>query len=293
MIKVAGYARASTNKQEMTPVVQEEVIRRWYEDQSKLGKWDDEPAEFVGMFIDEAVSSRIHLLDRPAGQEIPVLLGRGDILVFAKFNRAFRGAADTERTLSVCNEAGINLVFLDLAIDTTTANGRLQAGILSVVSAHQRDQISEVTKESLHSRREHGVLNCSGRVARIGWKTNGERDEQGYLVLVPDEHKRQISRHVLKMVQKKTGEKKIHAYLAKMTNARPSRSTPRQLACAAALDFPKLSVSHIKEVLGDRIGYPTYKFCRDGNLAFWREMIQAEERRIFCPSNKIFYKRRR
>ena len=140
MIKIAGYGRMSTDKQQMSPEVQEKVIKDWIKVQHANGKWPD-GYQFIGMFVDRAVTSKVHMLDREAGQHLMTALDPGDLIVVAKYDRAFRSAADAERTLAMIDELGLKIVFIDLNIDTSTPNGKMLAGILAVVSKHTRDTI--------------------------------------------------------------------------------------------------------------------------------------------------------
>ena len=190
MIQVAGYGRMSTDKQQLSPKIQEDMIRAWYEQQMRSGRWDDTPHEFIGFFCDEAVTSKIDMLDRPVGQWLFPTLNRGDMIVCAKYNRAFRSAADSERTLDRCNEAGINLVFLDLNIDTSTPNGRLMAGVMAAVSRHERDMRSETTRDAKATLKKRG--RPVGRDSPVGWKLK-PKTAHSIARHVPDLKARQVA----------------------------------------------------------------------------------------------------
>lgn len=153
--KVLGYGRVSTNKQEISPQVQEQLCKQWFKSQLAMGRWRD-GAIWAGMLVDDAVTSAIPLLKRPKGEMIPVVLDQGDVLVVAKLNRAFRSPSDSESTIVRLREAKIHFAILDLAIDPFSVNGELVVSVLSAVGKMQREQIRENTREALAHRREQG-----------------------------------------------------------------------------------------------------------------------------------------
>jgi len=265
-MKVAGYGRMSTDKQQMSPAVQEQAVRDWFDYQSRAGKWP-EGAEFIGMFTDKAVSSRVDLLDRANGQHLVTVLDRGDLIVAAKYNRAFRSAADAERTLARLDEAGIKFAFLDLNIDTSTANGKLMAGILAVVSKHERDLRSETTKDALAYRRRTGHATC---LPPWGWRIKNKRKKNekrrvAMAKLVPDIDERTFAS--ASRVLLREGKSRLEAHrilkhfrkLRKMTCAYSEQSIV-DAAAAASLNFPKQSVRFVSKTLGINVG--TLNFTR-------------------------------
>jgi DNA invertase Pin-like site-specific DNA recombinase len=169
-IQIAGYGRMSTDKQQISPEVQRDMIQQWFDYQMMTNRWPN-GARFIGMFIDHAVTSKIDLLNRKSGEHLMTTLNAGDIVVVAKYNRAFRSAADAERTLDRAEEAGIKFVFLDLHIDTTQANGKMMAGIMAVVSKHERDLRSETTRDALSFRRKKGYAT---HLPPHGWKIGSD-----------------------------------------------------------------------------------------------------------------------
>lgn len=250
MIRIAGYGRMSTDKQQLSPEVQERMIRDWYEYQVKQGKWD-KPTEFVGMFVDRAVSSKVDLLKRPVGQHLLTLLGPGDLIVVAKYNRAFRSAADAERTLDILDEAGIKMAFLDLNIDTSTANGKMLAGILAVVSKHERDLRSETTKDALNSLQKS--LRPIGKPP-IGWRT---RKQSGKKVLCPDNRVRVLANAARELIRQGAGRRKAYRQLSPYYQKHhlPVPANPVVMlahAAAACLEFPRTSRTEIRRALGYR-----------------------------------------
>lgn len=266
MIKVAGYGRMSTDKQQMSPKVQEQAVREWFDYQSRAGKWP-EGAEFIGMFTDKAVSSRVDLLDRANGQHLVTILDRGDLIVAAKYNRAFRSAADAERTLARLDEAGITFAFLDLNIDTSTANGKMMAGILAVVSKHERDLRSETTRDALAYRRRTGHAICK---PPWGWRIQNKRKNKDQrrttmAKLTPDIEERTFASASLKMLRDGKSRLEAHRLLSYFHKARKmscahSEQSIVDAAAAASLGFPKQSIRFVSKTLGMNVG--TLEFTR-------------------------------
>jgi DNA invertase Pin-like site-specific DNA recombinase len=165
-VKVLGYGRVSTDKQELSPEVQERQVKSWYDFQLNCNAWPN-GSKWMGFLCDESVSGSVPLLERPKGQMIPVLLDPGDIFVVAKHDRAFRSGADTEETLEKLTLAGIRMVMLNLNIDTSTHDGVMMATIFGAASRWERENIRKRTKETLQYKKSMGLPHTH---APIGWK---------------------------------------------------------------------------------------------------------------------------
>ena len=260
--KVMGYGRASTLKQTMSTKVQTELCEKWYEDQVKAGRWDGD-SEWLGMELDEAVSSKIDLFHRPRGQHILTELSPGDVLVVAKDSRAFRSAADAEKSLSTLNEAGIKLVILNLQVDTSTPLGVMLVTIISAVARLEREQIAERTREALEHLKRQGVP--LGNTPPPGWHfryslKDGERVRE----LVPDPLMRKIGEFCAYRLAAGDSSEQIASVLnrkmPKNLRTRAGHYRKRQswytwrfinsAALYCVLDWPNLSLSRIKEKFG-------------------------------------------
>lgn len=269
VVKVAGYGRMSTDKQQESPKVQEQAIRAWFKYQCETDRWPD-GAKFVGMFVDSAISSRVYMLDREAGQHLLTLLDPGDIVVVSKYNRAFRSAADAERTLEAFETAGIKMVFLDLNIDTSNANGKMLAGILAVVSKHERDLRSETTKEAhKHRLRKRGY--GQGKPP-IGWKfgyrrKTGDRKKDVKIKIVPDNDWRlycNAARRLLRSgMSRPKANRALLPYMVKHDlPGGTSQSKMVNAAAAACLGFPTCGMRLASKMLGINVGTNAF-VCRD------------------------------
>jgi DNA invertase Pin-like site-specific DNA recombinase len=101
---IYGYARVSTSMQAdegYSLDAQSRLIR----DEAKRIK----SARFVKVFRDPAVSgARYPLIARDAGRELDKALKRGDHVIFAKLDRAFRSVLDCVTTLERWTARGVN-----------------------------------------------------------------------------------------------------------------------------------------------------------------------------------------
>jgi len=258
-VKVMGYGRMSTDKQQLSPKVQTDKITAWFQAQQASGLLPPD-AEFGGVVIDEAVSSRIDMLKRPAGHGLLVDLEPGDSIVVASLTRAFRSASDAERTMAVLEEAGIGMVFLDMQLDTSTPYGKVVLSILASCAKLERDMISERTSDALEAKRRRGLPT---RRASPGWKITysssvprGERKK--YSKYTPDMDERFVATACRQLLR--DGYTRHETYLAIRGSMRSRKVSKRyserncvNLAVACCLDFPKVSLSHASRLVGFRV----------------------------------------
>src|SRR4051812_22306451 len=85
---VYGYVRVSTQKQAdqgLSLEQQEEQIKRYFE-----FRLQPQGYQWGGMFRDAATSGKTPMLLRPSGGELSRAVEKGDVVVVAKLDRAFR-----------------------------------------------------------------------------------------------------------------------------------------------------------------------------------------------------------
>lgn len=257
-MRVAGYGRMSTDKQQMSPEVQERRVRDWVAERIADGGLPKD-AEFVGMFVDAAVTSQKDLLERKAGQHVLSVLGAGDLIVVAKFDRAFRSPADCERTLRKCKEAGIAFRFIDVALDEQSANGQLFAGMLALAAKYERDMRSETTKDALAYRRQTGHAQC---LPPWGWKIDAkEKGERTVRMkrLYADRTGRNIANACLHLLRNGVSKYKASKIIKESMDRNGisgypySHETILKAATCAALGFPKQSIRFCSRLLGRKL----------------------------------------
>lgn len=98
-------------------------------------------------------------MKRPQLQIALGMLAAGDAdgLVVAKLDRLSRSVVDFANTLTTARRQGWAIVLLDLAVDTTTPNGKFVAGLMTQIAEWERDIIGERTRDALDARRAAGV----------------------------------------------------------------------------------------------------------------------------------------
>lgn len=111
----------------------------------------------------KAVCDRLYVEKFSAGdQERPIFrrvlenLTDGDTLVVVSIDRAFRSTVDAITQAEQLKERGVAFQILNLAVDTSTADGMLAYTIVAAVAQHERQRISERTIEGLNAARRRG-----------------------------------------------------------------------------------------------------------------------------------------
>lgn len=93
---------------------------------------------------------------RPVYERITQSLGHGDVLVIWAIDRAYRSLKDAICELDVLTERGIRFHIAQLNIDTQTADGRYQYGLMSLQAQWEREKLVERTKEGIEAARARG-----------------------------------------------------------------------------------------------------------------------------------------
>lgn len=162
MATIYGYLRASTAGQEYTYDAQKKCIapllKKWHEDGGQLGV----------IFCDRAVSGTTELFERPKGRKLNQVLKRGDKLVFAKLDRAFRSLADYANFANQMNARGIEYAAADIGLDSASPHGKFVYSVMASFAELERQFISLRTKEALAQRKARKLVAISE--SPPGWK---------------------------------------------------------------------------------------------------------------------------
>lgn len=120
-------------------------------------------------FIERGVSGSIPLVERPEGKRLLTTVGKGDIIITAKLDRAFRSASDALSVLEEFKEQGIGLHMIDLGGDVT-GNGisKMVFTILAAVSEGERDRIRERIRDAKRHLASQGIFG-GGKRAPYGY----------------------------------------------------------------------------------------------------------------------------
>ena len=115
-------------------------------------------------FVERAVSGSTPLADRPEGKRLLSTIGRGDVVVSAKLDRAFRSAADALAVLEELKDQGVGLHLIDLGGDVC-GNGisKMVFTILAAVAEGERDRIRERIRDAKRHLTSQGVFNGGSR----------------------------------------------------------------------------------------------------------------------------------
>lgn len=139
-IRVIGYVRVSTNKQEVGPEVQIGAL----EAEATRNGWD------LTIRREDAASAK-SLQRRPVlGAALDDLrTGRFDALAVSKLDRLSRSVADFSAILELADRQRWAVIALDLRVDTTTVTGRAMAQVTCTFAEMERRRIGERTREGM------------------------------------------------------------------------------------------------------------------------------------------------
>ncbi|OXT02741.1 hypothetical protein B7H23_07665 [Notoacmeibacter marinus] len=94
---------------------------------------------------------------RPVFDELLASLAPGDTLVVASLDRAFRSTVDALTQAEALRSRGVHFQIVNLGVDTSTADGKLIFTVIAAFAEHERNRLSERTKEGLVAARRRGV----------------------------------------------------------------------------------------------------------------------------------------
>jgi DNA invertase Pin-like site-specific DNA recombinase len=201
-----GYIRVSTDKQAVGPEVQRRAIE---EAASRMGRTVDawfQDASSIGPdgAIDDSVSGKVFIERRKAGRELCERLRRGDVVVVARIDRAFRSLTDCAQCLDRWERMGVAIHICDLAgqMDIGTPMGKAMVQMLAVFAELERKMISQRTREALALRKRKGHAN--GRFPGYGfrWERRWDREQLRHVnVKVDDEEERRVMREIVRWRQ--------------------------------------------------------------------------------------------
>lgn len=150
---VYGITRASTWKQESSPQVQADAIKRH--------------AAFLGVgepiILHEKLGTsgyKTTFAEREQGKWLLANLRGGDILILPKLDRLGRRAYDILRVIETLSERGVRLYVIDFyggqSLDISTGIGRFIVTIMAGLTQFERDVLCERTSSSLQWRKANG-----------------------------------------------------------------------------------------------------------------------------------------
>ena len=139
-LRVIGYVRVSTHKQDIGPAVQMAALQ----DAAARNGWELDIRR-------EDAASAASLKNRPVLAEALADLkaGRADALAVSKLDRLSRSVADFATMLETAARQRWAVISLDLGIDTTTITGAAMAQVTVTFAEMERKKIAERTREGM------------------------------------------------------------------------------------------------------------------------------------------------
>lgn len=134
-LKIAIYARVSTNKQE----VQNQIDK--LKEYTKLREWN-----LVDVYTDTAISGRKASRPRLDEMKQHIKLGKVNGVLVWKLDRIGRSLSDLIRLIDYFDNHHCQFISYSNSIDTSTAEGKLMFHILGAFAEFEADLISERTK---------------------------------------------------------------------------------------------------------------------------------------------------
>jgi len=205
--RTVGYIRGSTEEQELTLQGQVEQIRNYIGFQRNMdGSHRHELAEDLGYYnshnVDDEVIPGFYVdagfsAGKVEGRDAytrlleDILLGNIDYLVVTKIDRLHR---DVFNLLGFVKDVSdtVDLIFMDIQVDTSTPGGKLVLTMLAAVAEMERGLIADRTKAGLE------VVRRQGR--HVGRPPYGfVMDEENKGVLVPVEADIAVARSIIEM----------------------------------------------------------------------------------------------
>ncbi len=167
-MKIALYARVSTQDKDQTPETQLHGLRQYVESRG----WT-----LTGEYIDFASAA-----DQRGRSDWRRLMKEAqssrqfDAIAVTKLDRAFRSVKETYDTLAMLDHHNVAFIATTQPIDTSTSVGKFTLGVLAAAAEFERDMIGERVKEGMARARSEGKHVGRPR----GAKDKKQRKRAGY-----------------------------------------------------------------------------------------------------------------
>lgn len=233
-MRLVGYGRVSTDDQALSADNQRQMLAAYA---AKQG------LELIGPFIDEAISGGKPIRHRPQGSAMVDVLRPGDRIVITKLDRGFRDTIDALQTVRDLREQGVEVIFLDLMIDTSSPMGWTMLGMMALGAEMERARISERVRDAWAYLKRNNQPYASCRP--WGWMRKGKGRDARWVEYEPE---RKLAQKIMDMRDMGYGWEKIASKVAVMGHTKPVKKAGardcyypndcRTLALAAVAGFP-------------------------------------------------------
>jgi len=161
-----------------------EFVRELYPELTGEIEWIEE--QKVIKKVNKAISAyKVELIRRPGGRLLNQQLRKGDHVIFAYLDRAWRNTEDCLATMRRWTARGVAAHFADMRIDSTTAQGKFTLTVLAAAVEMDSHLKSERVKESFSGMMALGKTR-NGH-APIGYKLIGKKGTQRAVVPDPEQ----------------------------------------------------------------------------------------------------------
>ena len=158
-----GYARVSTNKQDISIEAQSKKIEDYY--------WGAfATTHRFGGVVSEQVSGKIPMTKRPEGAKLIAQLNEQDVFCITKLDRGWRSTIHFGASIDWFRWKKVQCVVMDLQLDTSTPMGKFAAVVIAAMAEAERERIGERTREVIRHQKETGTY-----VGARGWRRYGYR----------------------------------------------------------------------------------------------------------------------
>lgn len=161
---VYGYIRVSTAEQAADDRTSLETQKRRIIRAAEDNGWSVD-----SWFSDPGISGGVPLSHRPDGSRLVAALKKGDVVIVAKLDRAFRSASDALTCAEAFREEGVGMVISDISSYAVTDSGpsKLFFGMMALVAEFERSCIAERMADGKKSKKQKG--GHTGGDAPYGW----------------------------------------------------------------------------------------------------------------------------
>jgi DNA invertase Pin-like site-specific DNA recombinase len=206
-MKLWGYVRVSTDDQNNSSQDQ----------QARIAEAARQRGQIACVCVDEDVTGKMPLRNRPQGRLLWDGLERGDTVLFVKHDRAFRSLRDAADTVHIWLEKGITPVFLNLGLDLGRPEGRLFFHQLASFAEFERELISQRVRDTVaylkSQNRPHGNR-------PFGWK----RSHAGKgATFVPFDQERELGMAVVNLHASGMSYREIALHLMRERVTKPGK----------------------------------------------------------------------
>jgi len=197
-MKVYGYARVSTGKQELSIPAQVARIEQHF----KVMQEQDDNLEWGGVIEEQGVSAyKKSLTEREGGRLLYLTAQPGDVVVWTKMDRAFRSVTDGAKTLQLFRAKDVRVVSLDLNIDFSSAIGDFTFKLFCLLGELGSGLTAERTRDSMRHSQITGIIRGErGTPAGYAPQPTGKMNGKGKpeYVAMPDHSARGVIREIFK-----------------------------------------------------------------------------------------------